>query len=147
MTKTNMGHGSFKASPRRLALALLLVIACGSLFSAFAQTTTEGAIGGTISDPQNSVVPKATVTIRNLGNNDEKTATSSDTGYYRFPQLSPGTYDLKVAAQGFAVFEAEQVIVSVGSLTTVNPQLSIGANTSRRCIDASQTVHKLHGVI
>jgi len=126
MQQLENGHSNRKVSVFRLAIVLLLIIACGSLTTAFAQTTTEGAIGGTVSDPQNSVVPKATITIKNLGSNEEKTATSNDTGYYRFAQVPPGTYTVKVAAQGFAPYEARQVIVNVGSLTTVNAQLTIG---------------------
>ncbi|HEY4901677.1 MAG TPA: carboxypeptidase-like regulatory domain-containing protein, partial [Terriglobales bacterium] len=43
--------------------------------SAFAQSTTEGAIAGSIYDPQGAVVAGATVTVRNNGTNQEQTAT------------------------------------------------------------------------
>lgn len=125
---TRIGQGSCKLSLFRFAIVLLLIIACGGLTAAFAQSTTEGAIGGTVSDPQNSVVPNAVVTIKNTGSNEEKTVTTNSTGFYRLGLVPPGTYTLNVKAQGFALYEVQQVIVTVGSLTTVNPRLTIGAS-------------------
>lgn len=116
----------FKASLFRFAVVLLTVLIAGSVMMTFAQSTTEGAIGGTVVDPQDSVVPKATVTVKNLGSNAEKTTTTNETGFYRFGQLQPGTYTLTVNAQGFAAYVAQQVIVNVGALTTINPHLTIG---------------------
>ena len=107
--------------------ALLLFVILFSL-GVLAQSTTEGAIGGTVADPQDRVVPNATVTVTNTGSNLEQTAKTNDTGFFRFSQLLPGTYKLKVSAQGFAPFEIEQVTVTVGSLTPVNPHLGLGTS-------------------
>ncbi|MEJ7711002.1 MAG: carboxypeptidase-like regulatory domain-containing protein [Pyrinomonadaceae bacterium] len=70
--------------------------------AASAQSTTDGAIGGVIKDPQEAVVPNASVTIRNEGTNQENTATSDSEGRFRAVQLPPGNYSVVTNAQGLA---------------------------------------------
>ena len=71
--------------------------------TAFAQSTTEGAISGTIYDPQGAVVAGATVTVRNNGTNQEQTATTDSTGYFRVTKLSPASYTVSVTARALPV--------------------------------------------
>jgi len=54
----------------RLSFATLLVFAMSAM--AFGQSTTTGAIGITVSDPQSAVVPNATITARNIETNKEE---------------------------------------------------------------------------
>src|SRR5664279_6483254 len=83
-----------------LFAAFLLAIFVLVAASAFAQSTTEGAIAGSIYDPQGAVVAGATVTVRNNGTNQEQTATTDSTGYFRITKLSPASYTVSVTAQG-----------------------------------------------
>jgi outer membrane receptor protein involved in Fe transport len=92
----------------------------------FGQSTVTGAIGGIISNPNKEVVPGAAITVRNLGTNDEATATSDDSGRFRVVNLQPGTYALTVNATGFSPFTQEGVVVEVGQITSVDVPLSIG---------------------
>jgi hypothetical protein len=57
-----------------------------SVFS-FAQSTTEGAIGGTVFDTTGALVPNAQVIARNNGTSAEKTATANSVSpiYPRVP--------------------------------------------------------------
>src|SRR5260370_12476252 len=109
---------------RILMLALCAFLCCGLLS---AQSTTDGAIGGTVFDSSGGVKPKAQVVIRNIGTNAEHTAATDDSGYYRVVTLQPGSYTVAVNRQGFAPYKAEQVIVQVGSVTEVSPHLKAGA--------------------
>ena len=108
-----------------LFAAFLLSIFVLVSVSAFAQSTTEGAVAGTIYDPQGAVVAGATVTVRNNGTNQEQTATTDSTGYFRITKLSPASYTVSVTAQGFAGYRARQVIVEVGRVTEIAPRLGI----------------------
>jgi hypothetical protein len=111
---------------RTLALALTFCFACALLV---AQSTTEGAIGGTIYDATGAVVPKSKITVRNNGTNAEQSTEANAEGYFRVNSLQPGAYTVTVAGSGMAPFKAEQVIVTVGSLTEVSPHLGVaGAN-------------------
>ncbi|HTC94066.1 MAG TPA: TonB-dependent receptor [Terriglobales bacterium] len=93
---------------------------------AAAQSTTEGAIGGTVVDNTGAVVSKAQVTARNNGTNAEKSTITDSAGYYRIIQLQPGIYTVTVSQQGFAPFKSSEVTVQVGSLTELSPHLTVG---------------------
>jgi hypothetical protein len=116
---------SFVKFFRPLLMTLLLV--CSTLL--FAQSTTDGAIGGTVYDTHGAVVANAKVTVRNNGTNAEKTATTNDTGSFRITTLQSGAYTVTITQQGFAPYKAEQVIVQVGSVTDVSPRLGIGSTS------------------
>jgi hypothetical protein len=108
-------------------MAALLTLLCGTLL--FAQSTTDGAIGGTVFDAHGAVVAKAKVVIHNNGTNAEKSVTTDESGYYRATNLQPGTYTISINQSGFAPYKAEQVIVQVGSVTEVSPHLGVSATT------------------
>jgi outer membrane receptor protein involved in Fe transport len=92
----------------------------------FAQSTVTGGISGKVTDPQDAVVPNATVTINNIGTNKTVTATTSDDGVFRVNNLLPGTYTVEIASGNFSPYKATGVIVEVGSITPVDAVLTIG---------------------
>lgn len=110
---------------RRTLFTALVVLAFGAI--SLAQSTTDGAIGGTIYDSNGAAIPNAQVVVHNNGTNAEQTTTTDSAGYYRVIKLQPGTYTVAVSEKGFAPFKAEQVIVQVGSLTDVSPRLKVGS--------------------
>src|SRR5574341_452246 len=59
-------------------VSLLAIAFCA--FSAMAQSTTQGAISGTVNDPNGAAVAGATVTVKNIGTNKEVTITTDDAG-------------------------------------------------------------------
>src|SRR5437762_1096273 len=81
------------------ALALLLFCIAFGAGSAAAQSTTAGAIGGTVKDPQGAVVQNATVTVKNEETNAEKTGTTDSEGRFNVPQLQPGNYTVTIHAR------------------------------------------------
>jgi hypothetical protein len=118
---------SFWSSIQRLVTVALLVASCGALL--YAQSTTDGAIGGTVYDTNGAVVANAKIVVRNNGTNAETTITTDGSGFFRANKLQPGTYTVAISQQGFAPYKAEQVIVQVGSVTDLSPRLAIGSST------------------
>jgi hypothetical protein len=112
----------------RLSLATLLVFALSSL--AFAQSTTTGAIGITVTDPQGAVVPSANVVVRNVETNKEETVTTDDEGRARVVNLQPGNYAVTVNASGFGTYTQDKVVVEVGRVTSIESPLTIGGQTA-----------------
>jgi hypothetical protein len=117
----------FWSSIQRLLAVAFLVASCGALL--YAQSTTDGAIGGTVYDTNGAVVANAKVVVRNNGTNAETTTTTDGSGYFRVNKLQPGSYTVNVSEQGFAPYKAEQVVVQVGSVTDMSPRLAIGSST------------------
>ncbi|HSY69071.1 MAG TPA: TonB-dependent receptor [Edaphobacter sp.] len=109
----------------------LLLVAAASLVTSplLAQSSTQGAIGGTVFDTTDAVVPKAAVTIHNDGTNADIHLSADDSGYFKAPLVEPGTYTVTILAKGFRDYRANQVIVQVGQLTTVTPHLVTGSES------------------
>ena len=112
---------------KRLAL---LAAACLTAGTMLAQSSTQGAIGGTVFDTTGAVIGNATVTIHNNGTNAEIHLTADGSGYFKAPLLEPGTYTVTVNSPGFSDSKTNQVTVQVGQLTDVSPKLVTGASTS-----------------
>ena len=96
--------------------------------NAFAQATASGTIQGTVTDKSGAVVTGAQVVAKNKGTDLERTASTSDTGYYRFELLPVGTYTVTVSKAGFASVSQTMEIL-IGQMTTVNAELKPGATS------------------
>jgi len=118
------------SSKRRLRFALPLTLFAIAAFSlvpttAWAQGETTSAILGQVTDSSSAVVPAATVTVVNRETGLKRTAKTDDAGRFNFPQLKPGTYTVKVEAQGFEPQQADNVISGLGQKQTVNLTLRV----------------------
>jgi hypothetical protein len=92
-----------------------------------AQSTTDGAIAGTVTDASGAAVPNASVTVTNKGTNLSQGVATDESGYFRAAKLQPGSYTMKVEAPGLAPFTAENVIVQIGSVTEVPAKLNVAS--------------------
>src|SRR3984885_824618 len=104
----------------------VLTLTLGTM-AAHAQTTTEGAIAGTVEDPSGAIVGGAAVTIRNVATNAAISLTADSSGYFKAPLLEPGTYTVSLSAAGFASYRADGVLVQVGQVTTIEPHLALAS--------------------
>ena len=118
---------------RLLSLLFVLAMLCAG---AFAQSTTDGAIGGTVYDAAGAVVPNAAIVVHNNGTNAEQKVSTDASGYFRVRQLQPATYTVTITSQGFAAYKAENVIVQVGSLTDVSPRLGVAGSAETVSVNA-----------
>jgi hypothetical protein len=57
-----------------------------------AQSTTDGAIAGTVTDASGAAVPNASVTVTNKGTNLSQGVATDESGYFRAAKLQPGSY-------------------------------------------------------
>src|SRR6202158_605030 len=108
----------------RFAL-LVLRIACLMPTAAWAQGETTSAIVGQVRDTTNAVVPGATVTIANPETGLRRSATTDDAGRFNYPQLKPGSYSVKVEAQGFEPRQNNNVASGLGQNQTVDFTLKV----------------------
>lgn len=116
---------------------IALVFSVGTLL---AQSTLTGGITGRVTDPQSAIIPNATVKVTNLGTNAEVTVTATEDGGYRVTNLNPGTYRVEVSSGSFAPARAENVVVEVGRLSTVDVQLTVGTAVAEVNVTAEAPV-------
>jgi hypothetical protein len=116
----------FQMNLKRLTLAAMLLPG----ISALAQTSTQGAITGTVVDSTAAAVPNADVTIHNNGTNAEIKLKSDASGFFKDPLAEPGTYTVTVEAPGFDTFKTPNVIVQVGQVSQVMPTLKTGGEAT-----------------
>ena len=108
----------------RFGFAFLVLVAMCAL-SAMAQSTTTGAINGTVTNPNKEVVAGATVTAKNNGTSKEATATTDGNGGFKIGNLEPGTYTVTGNASGFGPYNNPGVVVEVGLQTTLDVGLPL----------------------
>src|SRR5271156_3545202 len=109
----------------RLGLILAVVVSLPPS-QALAQGETTSAIVGQVRDTTNAVVPGATVAIANLETGLRRSAKTDDAGRFNFPQLKPGTYSVKVEAQGFESQQNDAVSSGLGQKQTIHFVLKVG---------------------
>jgi Carboxypeptidase regulatory-like domain len=106
---------------RFLSVSIILLLTASF---ALAQT---GSIQGTVTDSAGAVVQGAEITVKNLGSNVVRTATSGGTGAYSIPSLPPANYDITVKTASFKTFHVTDLPLTVAQVLTVNAQLEPGA--------------------
>src|SRR5437763_11339130 len=82
---------------RRIPLLLGLICMATGIGSA----QTVGEITGEIKDPSGASIANVPVTATNVATNVSRPTVTNNAGVYSFPDLAPGTYQVKVSAPGF----------------------------------------------
>jgi hypothetical protein len=113
----------------RSLIPVLLAVAASGVTALYAQNSQ---ISGRILDPSQASINMANVTLTRTDTGDRRETTSSSEGYYSFPLLVPGSYDLTVQKQGFATETRKGIGVATGEISNVDVALSVG--------EVSQTV-------
>ena len=123
---------SWHAHLRRFALALP---ALGVATTAFAQFD-RGTITGTIKDSQGGIVPGATVTITSTQTQQSRTTVTDGSGYYTFPNVSAGRYELVVELSGFKKISRSNVQLDAAGALALDFVLETGALTEEVTVTA-----------
>ena len=108
---------------RRILISLPVLIATG-----WSQTGT-GNIQGTLKDASGAVLPGARVAITHTQTARQYTTTSTDVGFYLFPSLQPGQYEIVVEAAGMETWKGE-LTLQVGQTAEVSPTIRVGGTVT-----------------
>ncbi len=112
----------------RLSLLSLFLASASAML---AQSATDGAVAGTVTDAQGAVVPSASVVLHDNGTAVEQKLAVDAQGYFRIGQLSPGDYSIAVSAPGFGQYRAAHVQVQVGVITELRPAMNAAGVTQQ----------------
>jgi hypothetical protein len=104
-----------------------VVLGFSPLLMVRAHAQVAGAtLSGTVSDQSGGVVPQAAISIKNIATGITRSSTTSTAGFYSVPNLLPGTYEIRAAAQGFASEVQMGVTLTVGEQQVLNFTLQVG---------------------
>lgn len=111
---------------KKLVSQLILVVLI-TVGVSIAQTSNQGAIVGTIKDPNGLVVPSVTVTITNTATGVARNTVTDSEGNYRVDFLQPGNYRILAEATGFRRSEIAQTTVNVSQVHREDIKLEVGS--------------------
>jgi hypothetical protein len=107
------------------SIRLLALILLAGTASAHAQTAT-GEVSGTVTDPTNAAIPRASVTLSSESTNVSRTSLANQDGRFIFTNVLTGVYSVHVEATGFKAAEEKNITVQVSQILALNFTLSVG---------------------
>src|SRR5256712_1952759 len=110
----------------RLVVAILVLIALGTNWLAFAQTAT-ATIVGVVKDISGALIPGVSIAVKHTDTGQTRTALSSDSGSYNVPLLPVGAYELTTTMPGFKQQVRTGINLVVGQQAVINLTLEVGA--------------------
>ena len=120
-----------------LILLAFAFAACLPNLSAQELSGTKGGLQGVVTDSSGAVVPGAAVNV--VGNSDNKTVNTDNTGHWEITGLTPGPYTVNVEREGFEKTVAKAIVVEINRINSVNLVLQAGAVAQTVQVDATTT--------
>lgn len=115
---------------RIFAMTLLTAVAVGL-------QAQDSQVSGQIHDISKAAVSGAKATLTRTETGDHRESFSTDQGYYSFPTVLPGHYELKVEKEGFQSQVQTGIVVETANISTVDVTLAIGSVSQTVDVDAS----------
>jgi hypothetical protein len=131
---------SMRGRPRSqwawMSVCILAVLA--SAAPAFAQFE-RGQISGVVKDEQGGVMPGVNVTATNKQTNVPSTEVTDASGFYTFPSLTPGRYDVVAELQGFKKVVRNDVQLDAAGQIRYDITMATGQLTEEVTVTAEST--------
>lgn len=110
------------------------------LAAAAAWASINGSISGLVLDPSGSVIAGAAVTATETQTGVKSETVTDSKGFYNFPELPIGTYDVEISANGFKTFRKSGLVVDANAALRVDATLQVGQTTEKVIVN-SDAVH------
>src|ERR1700684_1908030 len=85
-----------------------------------------GSLSGTLRDQSGAVVSGATITLVNTALKSEYKAVSNGQGFYSFPTLPVGHYDLSIEGAGFKTHKKTNLTINTDAALKLDMVLAVG---------------------
>jgi hypothetical protein len=110
-----------------LQLMLAFLLFCPSTRS----QSAGGTISGTLTDTTGAVIPDIPVIVRNVDKGVERTVKTNQEGFYSFPALQVGQYELEISALEFKPYKRTGLVIDVNTKLQADVTLEIGGQTEQ----------------
>ncbi len=124
----------FEGGMRR---ALMAIVILSLILPALA--STGGNITGTVTDPSGAVIPGASIVLTSVNQHGLFRARTDEHGFYSFPNLPVGRYDLTATFSGFAPSTKTGLAVDADAATQLDLTLTVGAQTDAVSVNAEDS--------
>jgi hypothetical protein len=99
--------------------------------------TFQGSLAGIVTDGSNAAIPAATIRLETTTNGLRRSAVSTTSSIYLFPELPVGIYTLAVTAKGFQDKKVENIEIAVSKTTDLNVRLDVSQVSASVDVTAS----------
>jgi hypothetical protein len=121
---TVSSHGGVRMRKRQSSVPVLLVL---FLFATgLAWASISGSISGIVTDSSGALVPNATVTAINIDTGVQSIIKTDGKGFYNFPDLPVGNYEVEVTQPGFKSYRKTTIHVDANSAIRMDVRLDVG---------------------
>lgn len=111
---------------KSIYVIFVLVFAAFTLIKPASLHAQSTQISGRVVDQSSSVLPQTTLRLKSVETGEERSASSNDEGYFSFPSLQPGHYEVSASHDGFTPQIQSGIVVETGVNTTANFKLQVG---------------------
>ncbi len=118
---------------------VFVLLVAGITLPAHGQTET-GTIYGSVTDPTGAVVPSAIVRLIDTDRGLKSDAATGSSGFYSFPNVRPGHYQMEVEKSGFKTFRLNGITVNVQNNLGQNFTLVVGSASEAITVTASAAI-------
>ena len=101
-----------------------------------------GGISGVVSDPTGAVIAGAAVTATNSAQGSQTKSTTDGQGFYNFPRLPVGNYDIQVDLQGFAPQKKSGIAVDADASVRMDFALQVSERAEQ--VTVSESANEVH---
>jgi Carboxypeptidase regulatory-like domain/TonB dependent receptor len=127
------------------AIVLFFLVSVFPGNDTFAQTSSTGAVTGTITDQSGGAVAGAAVKLTNAATGEVYQFTSRQNGSYLAPLLAPGDYQIEVSKTGFKTMVRTGIRVVVTETETVDIVFQVGEVSDRIVVRADADILQTEG--
>src|SRR6185295_994779 len=87
----------------------------------------QGGLRGALKDGGGAIVPGVSIALVNEATNISRETVSNGVGEYVFATVTPGTYTVRAALQGFKTFERKGLTIATQQFITLDILMELGA--------------------
>ena len=116
-----------------------LVFAC-LLGTGFVWGSVTASISGTVTDASGAIIPGATVVAVNTETNIQNSTQTNADGFYSFPALPAGHYEVEIKANGFQQYRQTGLVLDVNTALRIDATLQVG-NVNQQVSVSATAMH------
>src|SRR6516165_10956177 len=139
MGATETSNRPDKTPALAVGASLLMVLSAALAWVPLYAQGWNTSLEGVVLDPSKAAIPGASVRLRSPGTSQIRETQTDDSGFYSFPFLPVGTYELEVSKPGFAAKAERGLVLEVGQAARQDIILQVAREQVQVQVDEAQT--------